>query len=114
MLTNIALPPFLPHSFSNAVSGGMMPTEWTDVGSAGAWIVMLILFWMDSAWIERRTLVKRLPNCEASQISTAVVRGKLASYSLFILLGVISLSTAITDLPNQKKRFKALQKHCKQ
>ena len=89
-----------------AVFGGMMPTEWMNVGSAAAWIVMLVPFWMGSVWIERRTLAKRLPACDPSQISKAVVQGNLASYSLFLILGAYSLSTAIADLPNQRERFK--------
>ena len=88
-----------------AIFGGMMPTEWMNVGSAAAWIVMLIPFWMGSVWIERRTLAKRLPDRDSSMISSAVVRGNLASYSIFLALGVISLTDAIADLPNQKQRF---------
>ncbi len=93
-------------AMQTAFFGGMMPTEWMNVGSAAAWIVMLIPFWMGSVWIERRTLAKRLPDREPSQISTAVVRGNLASYSIFLVFGVIALSSAIADLPNQKQRFK--------
>jgi len=29
-----------------AIFGGMMPTEWMNVGSAAAWIIMLVPFWM--------------------------------------------------------------------
>lgn len=104
-------PAVVSTAMQTAVFGGMMPTEWMNVGSATAWIVMLIPFWMGSVWIERRTLVKRLPECDPSQISKAVVRGNLASYSLFLLLGAISLSTAIADLPNQKQRFKEFREH---
>lgn len=95
-------------AMQTAFFGGMMPTEWMNVGSAAAWIVMLIPFWMGSVWIERRTLTKRLPDCARSQISTAVVRGNLASYSIFFVLGVFALSTAIADMPKQKQRFKEL------
>ena len=89
-----------------AISAAMIRTEWMNVGSAAAWMVMLVPFWMGSVWIERRALVKRLPTCDPSQISKAVVRGNLASYSVFLILGAISLSTAIADLPNQKIIFK--------
>jgi hypothetical protein len=88
-----------------AFFGGMMPTEWMNAGSAAAWLVMLIPFWMGSVWIERRTLAKRLPDHDPSQISTAVVRGNLASYSIFLIFGVIALTNAMADLPNQKQRF---------
>jgi hypothetical protein len=50
---------------------GMIPNEWTNVGRAAALVVMLIPFWMGSVWIERRTLMKRLPGYERSQISKA-------------------------------------------
>jgi hypothetical protein len=42
-----------------AMSGGMVPTEWMNVGSSAAWILMLIPFWFGSVWIERRTIMKR-------------------------------------------------------
>lgn len=99
-------PAVLSTAMQTVSFGGIMPTEWTNVGAAAAWIVMLIPFWMGSIWIERRTLVKRLPNCDPAQISMAVVRGNLASYSIFLIFGIISLSAAITDLPKQKERFK--------
>lgn len=89
-----------------AFSIGMIPNEWMNVGRAAALIVMLIPFWMGSVWIERRTLMKRLPRYERSQISKAVVRGNLASYSLFLIFGVFGLSTAISDLPKQRERVR--------
>ena len=98
-------------AMQTAFFGGMMPTEWMNVGSAAAWIVMLIPFWLGSVWIERRTLTKRLPDCEPSRISSAVVRGNLTSYSLFLVFGVITLSSAIADLPNQKQHFKEFREH---
>ena len=98
-------------AMQTAFFGGMMPTEWMNVGSAAAWIVMLIPFWLGSVWIERRTLTKRLPDCELSRISSAVVRGNLTSYSLFLVFGVITLSSAIADLPNQKQHFKEFREH---
>jgi hypothetical protein len=101
-----AHPAVVSTAIQTAFFGGMMPTEWMNVGSAAAWIVMLVPFWMGSVWIERRTLAKRLPACDPSQISKAVVQGNLASYSLFLILGAYSLSTAIADLPNQRERFK--------
>jgi hypothetical protein len=91
-------------AMQTAFSGGMMPTEWTNIGSAVAWIVMLIPFWLGSVWIERRTIKRRLPNQEPSLISRAVVRGNLASYTIFLILGVVSLSSALADLPRQKTR----------
>ena len=91
--------------------GGILPTEWMNVGSAAAWIVMLVPFWLGSVWVERRTLIKRLPDCEASKISTAVIRGNLASYCIFLIFGVISLLSAINDLPNQKQKFKGYREH---
>lgn len=91
-------------AMQTVVTGGMMPTEWMKVGGAVAWIVMLVPFWAGSVWIERRALVKRLPECEPSRISKAVICGNLASYSLFLLLGAFALSSAIADLPNQRKR----------
>jgi len=101
-----AHPAVVSTAMQTAFFGGMMPTEWMNVGSAAAWIVMLIPFWMGSVWIERRTLAKRLPDRDPSQISSAVVRGNLASYSIFLIFGLISLSAAIADLPNQKQHFK--------
>ena len=80
-----AHPVVVSTAMQTAVFGGMMPTEWMNVGSAAAWIVMLVPFWMGSVWIERRTLAKRLPACDPSQISKAVVQGNLASYSLFLI-----------------------------
>ena len=79
-------------AMQTAIGGGMMPTEWMNVGNAAAWIVMLIPFWMGSVWIERRTLAKRLPECDPSQISSAVVRGNLVSYGIFLVFGVIALT----------------------
>lgn len=98
----------------SAIFGGMMPTEWTNVGSAAAWILMLIPFWLGSVWIERRTIRKRLPDCDPSRVSSAVVRGNLASYSLFLVIGAIGFISALEDLPNQKARFEGRrerQKH---
>ena len=88
-----------------AAFGGMMPSEWMNVSSAAAWIVMLVPFWLGSVWIERRVISKRLPERKASQISRAVVCGNLASYSLFLIIGLFALSNSIDDLPNQKARF---------
>ncbi len=101
-----AHPAVVSTAMQTAIFGGMMPTEWMNVGSAAAWLVMLIPFWMGSVWIERRTLAKRLPDHDRTQISTAVVRGNLASYSIFLMFGVIALTDAMADLPNQKQRFR--------
>jgi hypothetical protein len=89
--------------------GGLMPTETFYISNAAASIVMLIPFWMGSVWIERRTLAKRLPDYDFKQISKAVVRGNFASYSIFLILGTMSLATAIADLPNQKELFEKLR-----
>jgi hypothetical protein len=88
-----------------AMFGGMMPTEWLNVGSAAAWLVMLVPFWLGSVWIERRTITKRLPDLDAEKISKAIVRGNLASYTIFLIIGLVTLSSAIDDLPNQQARF---------
>ena len=96
-------------AMQTAIFGGMMPTEWMDVGSAAARMVMLIPFWLGSVWIERRTLAKRLPDHDPAPISTAVVRGNLASYSIFLILGVMALANAMADLPHQKNRFRELR-----
>jgi len=82
--------------------GGVVTNEWSSVGSAVAWIVMLVPFWLGSVWIERRSLIKRLPNYERSQISKAVIRGNLVSYFLFLLLGAYMLSDALVNFPDQK------------
>ena len=101
-----AHPAVVSTAMQTAFFGGMMPTEWMNVGGAAAWIVMLIPFWMGSVWIERRTLVKRLPDRDPAQISSAIVHANLASYSVFLVFGVIALTNAVADLPNQKQRFK--------
>lgn len=89
-----------------AFSIGMIPTKWVNVGRAAAMVVMLIPFWMGSVWIERRTLMKRLPGYDRSRISKAVVCANLASYSIFLIFGVSALSTALADLPNQRERVR--------
>lgn len=99
-------PAVVSTAMQTAFFGGMMPTEWMNVGSAAAWLVMLIPFWMGSVWIERRTLGKRLPEHDRAQISNAVVRGNLATYSIFLIFGVIALTNAMAALPNQKQRFR--------
>ncbi len=93
-----------------AVFGGMQPTLWLKVGSAAASIVVLIPFWMGSVWIERRTIMKRLPDHEWSKISRAVVWGNLASYSIFLIPGVVALSSALVELPNRKAHYEELHK----
>ena len=92
-------------AMQTAFFGGMMPTEWMNVGSAAAWIVMLVPFWMGSVWIEARTIRKRLPACDPRQVSKAVVQGNLASYSIFLIFGLCSLASALADLPHQKARY---------
>ena len=92
-----------------AFSGGTIPTEWMDVGSAVAWIVMLVPFWIGSVWIESRTIRGRLPACDPRQVSKAVVQGNLASYAIFLIFGLTSLANALADLPHQKARFKELR-----
>ncbi len=91
----------------------MIPDEWMNVSSAAAWIILLIPFWMGSVWIERWTLVKKLPDIDPAMISVAIVRANLASYSIFLVFGVIALTNEISDLPNQKQRFKELRERQK-
>ena len=90
-------------------SGGIIPSEWTGVASAVAWIVMLVPFWLGSVWIETRAIWKRLPACEPAQVKKAVVRGNLASYGIFLTIGLIPLTTALNDLPRQKAKYKERQ-----
>ncbi|MES2571511.1 MAG: hypothetical protein V4710_15840 [Verrucomicrobiota bacterium] len=91
------------------MAGGMIPHEWMDIGSAAAWVIMLVPFCIGSVWIEQRTIRKRLPERDPLQISKAVVRGNLVSYSLFLILGLIVLWNALEEFPNQKARFKELR-----
>ncbi len=95
--------------FQTALSGGAIPTEWTLVGSAGARLVLLVPFCMGSVWIERRTLKRRLPDGDVALLSKAVIRGNLASYSLFLILGVVALWGAMVNLPEQRARFEELR-----
>jgi hypothetical protein len=90
-------------------SGGMVPSEWMNVGSAAAWIVMLVPFWLGSVWIEAHTIRRRLSTCDPRQIRKAVVRGNLASYVIFLIFGLSALASALADLPHQKERSKELQ-----
>lgn len=85
--------------------GGSTPSEWLDVGSAAAWIVLLVPFYFGSVWIEKRTLVRRLPRSDPAAIAGAVVRGNLATYAIFLLLGLAGLAHAVNDLPNQRIKF---------
>lgn len=91
-----------PHPFVGAtlvyttVSGGVISNERTEAGSAAAWIVLLVPFWFGSVWIERRTICERLPDCDPAKISKAVITGNLASYSLFLIFGVVSLCNSIS------------------
>ena len=52
----------------SAIFGGIMPTEWSRIGFAAAWILMLVPFWFGSVWIERRTILKRLPEHDPERI----------------------------------------------
>ena len=94
--------------------GGMMPTEWTNVASAAAWLLMLVPFWFGSVWIERRTILKRLPDRDPSRVSSAVIRGNLASYTMFLIMGAVGFMSALDDLPNQKARFERHRERQKQ
>lgn len=98
-------PAVLPTLVKSAFVGGMMPDEWTLVGSAVAWLVMLVPFWFGSVWIERKTIAKRFPCKDPTLISKAVVRGNLASYCLFLVMGLLGLVIAIADLPSRKEYF---------
>ncbi len=89
-------------------------SEWTGVATATAWLMLLIPFWFGSVWIERRTIMKRLPESDPAKVSKAVILGNLASYSIFIVLGVIGLVSALEDLPNQKAKFEKAREHQKQ
>ena len=90
----------------SAFVGGFIPDEWTNVGSAGAWILALVPFWFGSIWIERRTLQKLLPDCDRALLRKAVVRGNLATYSVFLIFGLVALGDAIEELPERKNRFR--------
>lgn len=94
-----------------AVFGGMMPTEWMHVGGAVAWMVMLIPFWMGSVWMERQVMIKRLPDREDSKITKAVVCGNLASYSIFLIFGLVALANALIELPDQKARYEEFREN---
>lgn len=94
--------------------GGSRPSEWLDVGSAAAWIVLLVPFYFGSVWIEKRTLVKRLPRSDPAAIAGAVVRGNLATYAIFLILGLAGLAHAVNDLPNQKEKFERKRQRVEQ
>jgi hypothetical protein len=102
--------PLIPATFSQtAFAGGIRPTEWTEIASASAWILMLIPFYLGSVWIETKVISKRFKHCKAEEVSRAVVRGNLATYCLFLLLGVFALVQAIGDHPRQKERFERMR-----
>lgn len=84
--------------------GGLLPDEWTKIGRAAASIVSLIPFWLGSVWIERRTIRGNLPDHDAAEISKAVIQGNLATYSLFLALGIFSLVGAFKSFPEDQKR----------
>jgi hypothetical protein len=106
----VKTPPGVSYTLMHTVVvGGILPSEWTDVGSAAAWIVMLVPFWMGSVWIEARTIQRRLLECDSTQIRKAVVRGNLASYGIFLILGLGTLATALADLPHRKAEYEARQ-----
>lgn len=98
----------------SALSGGTVPTEWEGVGSAAAWLVMLVPFWLGSVWIESKTIARRFPEKDASLISKSVIQGNLASYVIFLILGIISLWMAMVDLPNQKARYEEIRERQEQ
>lgn len=89
--------------------GGFTPNEWSQIGQAAATLIMLIPFWLGSVWIEKRSIKTSLPDHDAAEISKAVIRGNLASYSLFLLFGLYALISAISDYPAEKERFKNLK-----
>ena len=83
--------------------GGLLPDEWTKIGNAAASIVSLFPFWLGSVWIERRTIKGNLPDHDAAEISKAVIQGNLATYSLFLTLGIFSLVGALKGFPEEQK-----------
>jgi len=92
-----------------AFFGGVIINEWAIVAQSAAWLLLLIPFWFGSVWIEKKTILKRRPDCDPVQLKKAVVRGNLASYSIFLALGMWGLSNAIADLPNRKALFEEFQ-----
>lgn len=107
--------PLVATSFlQTAHSGGFIPNEWSQVGSAVAWLILLVPFLFGSIWIERRTIAKRLPDCDRSKISKAVIRGNLVTYGGFLLIGTFALSAALAELPAQKQKFEDFRNHSQQ
>ena len=85
--------------------GGIMPSQWNSLGMAVGSLVVLIPFFVGSIWIERRTLIRELPELEKAKVSRGVLYGNLASYAIFVILGLLPLKEAIEDYPADKKRF---------
>jgi len=85
--------------------GFSITSEWGHVGASAGWILMLVPYWLGSVWIERRTLTKLLPGCNLSELSKAVIRGNLATYGIFLVLGILQVSSSLADLPERKARF---------
>lgn len=98
-------PAVLSAWLQSAVFGGIMSTEWTEVGGAAARLTMLVPFWLGSVWIEKRTIAKRFPGKDSSLISKSVIQGNLASYCLFLLMGIFDLFSVIHNLPARKEHF---------
>lgn len=96
-------------TIQTAFFGGIIPSEWTAIGSSLAWIVLLIPFLLGSIWIERKVVSKRFPDCDIRKVSEAVILGNISSYTVFFLLGVYGLVSAVGDYPRQKERFEAFR-----
>jgi len=80
-----------------------------NVGFAAAWLLMLVPYWMGSVWIERRVILKRRPDCDVGRLSRALMAGNLASYSLFLVVGVVGLFKALEALPEERARYEAMR-----
>jgi hypothetical protein len=90
-------------------TGGMIPTEWSSIGSALAWNVMLFPFFLGSVWIERKVVGRKFPGSESRKVATAVFLGNVCSYFIFLIIGLYGLISAIGDYPREKERFEALR-----
>ncbi|WP_193211893.1 hypothetical protein [Luteolibacter marinus] len=96
-------------TIQSAMWGGLIPTEWTGVGHAIGSLVLLVPFCLGSIWIERRTLCRHLPEADRSAIRRAVIQGNLASYAIFLVLGLLTLDEAMKEYPAAKQRFEERQ-----
>lgn len=103
---------FKPHPLigqtlgQTGMSGGFVPTEWSNLAAALAWIVLLVPFWLGSMWIECKVLRERLPNADAKALISAVRKGNLTTYFLFLVLGLCALFQAIDRLPEDQREYR--------